>query len=403
MLFSIKDRSLHPIWKSEDYVSELRRLAAVCISLVRIPKADRNRATAPLWEDVEAAASAGGYHVDEEQGDLRQAYLRFINFQGTPDDARLLDALALIVFKKLDDWSKETESDTPRLKYRHIGQAFTQNNIVDKFEEFKRSKNSGDYAKARDVTSKHFNGSKIGTDQLISVPQSQYDAASIYLTGTSKNQEHKRVFACYRYSSVTGHIAKSLITVYANTDRDDICRFESRFNTINKTLKLARGVVFKDGDWTYMIGQMTSSSSLEVLTLRSVGDVHPPIMQGVLLSRTQRPIVARLALKYTRTLIPPEEVRTSLERGDQEFSSEDFIINIRPKIRNEIAFELSEKLIFNDGNEELGIDQSEMVAKVGELLRGKFFLIGKNEERIPFNPAKHLHYPFNQAISIQDG
>jgi hypothetical protein len=146
------------------------------------------------------------------------------------------------------------------------------------------------------------------------------------------------------------------------------------------------------------------TASLKVLAIRAIGNRPAPVLQGVLLSRGDSPLVGRVALQHVDAAVADEAIRESAEKTDAEFSSEWFAKNIRPKTINSVEFDLQDRLLYHaepDG-EPSEIEQKDMVAEVGRLLKDKFFLEDGNGKRRPFNPARHAHYPFNQAVTLSD-
>jgi hypothetical protein len=313
-----------------------------------------------------------------------QSVNRFLRFDSAaPKDASLLDALAFAVLSGLDELIRSPG-------HRRLAEAF--DSTVDLRTRFRR-----------------YQQHEVDVDTVDAHAEKRYDfriseaqsaAAAEYLLA---DQGREVSYACYRYSATVGFIAKSSLVITAPRGTGGYCQFENRFKNREGATREATGVCYREGDWIYFLGQIRNATSLKVLAVRAMGNSPAPVLQGVLMSRGDSPLVGRVALKRLTVRLRDDELGERSERTDREFKSAAFINTIRPIIVNSIEFQLQEQLYYQPARRRhaIAIDQKDMVAEVGRLLKGKFFFRkGRTKGQQVFNPARHIHYPFNQAISV---
>ncbi len=342
-------------------------------------------------------------------GALYQKVRKFLTFAGIPDDCDVLDAIAAGVLEDLK--KKRREKNGERDRYPDLDEIYSSARLPAVFEEYWQAKKDGKEWKPKVDRSPSSMESRPPDDRdlaklLAAISQAECDEATEYFFGSASRvggpqASRKRHYHCYRYSEKSGYIAKSGITISAPTEQRPYCTFESTFKRRDNSLRKANGFCYQDGNWIYMLGFL-EGCTLKILAVKALKSQSPPdIMEGILMSRDDQPVVARFALTRSEDQISDSTLREVPEKSDKEFSSGFFISNIRPKIRNFLNFTLQDRLLFKDDSSHREIAQKEMVHRVQELLNGKFFTQSKRKTKPrPFNPAADTHYTFNQALSV---
>lgn len=146
------------------------------------------------------------------------------------------------------------------------------------------------------------------------------------------------------------------------------------------------------------------------MTLACIGDPKPELLPGLALTRMQKPVAARVAMRRERDGNFKNRSYTKDELKEPHFQTPEFVETILPLITNGCEFKLREKIMFRNPRKDGGsvrakpeeTTQSDMVTFVGDLLDGRFSLVSPGtKDHKPFNPAAHVHYPFNQAIVLE--
>lgn len=368
-------------WEDQERIRELRSLASIYLSIARDEKGAR-----PLSKLLKLAGSEHS-ELEPAGSEAYQSLNRFLLFVSRrPKDARLLDALAIAVFAGLDELSHQ---------HAHLQEAFDP--MVRLREQFSA------YREQRSTIHTGFEAMLSPKQFKLNFSEEQSAAAADYLAGHLWNGEEEAYYACFRYSSVVGLVAKSSLIVVPGKSKGDLCRFRNRFKDRWGAIREAAGICFKVGDWVYFLAQMEDTAALKVLSVKASGR-SADLLPGVLMSREDTPLVGRVALERQKKQLADTKIGERPEKSSSEFKSLKFITRIRPMIMNEVEFESQGEILYKParGAKPVPIEQSEMVAKVGSLLEGRFFVRGSGRgasKLNPFNPARHSHYPFNQAIS----
>lgn len=404
MVQNIATRQKHPVWKNNDYIEELR---FSIIALVAIHTQQGSGALKALYNKIEKRLLEITPDGDFPRGVSYEAFRRFACFESVPGHPVLLDAAADVVIKQMP-----IEEEAGR---KHLYHAFLSEALIEERQAFAEDGSDvRSIGKEDMVAARHHKG--IG-ENVLNMEEGGFQRASALLTGetepVSSRQRSSKVahYFGYRYSSYVGQIVRSGFTFYPSTSKDRVCRFDHQMRQHDGTLRLVRGVAFTQGDYLYMAGRVRDAGGIKVMAFPVIGGRKPELLSGVMLSKVRTPLVGRLMLHRSQQKITDPEVFSAAADDPRraEFQDPFFLEHIKPKLRNECEFLLQEtilKRIGADGDEKYEtLTQDEMVAEVGDLLKKKYFLShdGDPANKRDFNPAKHSHYPFNQAITDASG
>lgn len=404
MVASITTRQKHPVWKNNDYIEELR---FAIISLIAIHTQQGAGALQGLYKKIEERLLELTPDGEFPRGVSYTAFRRFACFENVPGHPLLLDAAADVVSKEMRE---EEEAGK-----KHIHHAFLSDALVEARLAFTEGGGAAKPTEKDDlIASRH----PIGTgENVLNLEEVGFQRASAILTGqtdpVSPRSRRAKVahYFGYRFSSYVGQIVRSGFTFYPCTSKDRVCRFDHQMRQHDGTPRFVRGVAFMQGDYLYMVGRVRDAGGIKVMAFPVIGGRKPVLLSGVMLSKVRTPLVGRLMLHRSEHKITDPEV-FSAEANDPrrtEFQDPYFLEHIKPKLRNECEFKLEDKILKRVGDDDdptyEPITQDEMVAEVGELLKKKYFLSpdGDPSNRRDFNPARHAHYPFNQAITDASG
>jgi hypothetical protein len=350
-----------------------------------------------LYESVVAyAENLKLYDVAESPGEDYQAFWRFISYDGTTKSGRFLDLLAGCGLQIWTQSKRRDKKDAVGLfDLEAAFTAYCAGKLSEPVEEH--------YVRASGLPLRP------PAEGLLIIPRDKFEDASEFLTGSrqvkiEERDNHNAYYACFRYATTVGSIAKSQFQVKPCVEGDPVCRFENIFHTKKGTARASKGIVFKEGGWIYFLGQIGDDGSIKVVAMDASGNKLPDLKPAILLSKgSSKPLVSRAALQKLKKPLTGKEIRVEQENSDPEFSTEEFSDTIGSLIRNSMDFQLKHQIVFLGEDEKWRkMSQVAMVVKVGELLDGRFKLKLSTGAEVEFNPAEHKHYPFNHVIVAED-
>jgi hypothetical protein len=412
-MFKIDNKAVHPIWRHSFFVNELQQLASIHFGLRRISSEEVSPSRGGYFGAIRSYATTivgdhAALQLQDGTGVGDSPWQQFLTFQTTQmKSAAHYDALALFV---LDDIFHGSAKTIPQKK--NIAQLLKRYRLPAVFESYKHDEPNHEELALNIATGKTEGGDVFESSEI------EYRKASVFLTRLEATNDGARNanasdYFIYRYSSIPGYIAKSVMRIYPTTQSDPRCRFENVFKYHDGSTRIASGNVFRREDWVYFMGVDDPARRPKCIVVRAIGHRPPPNggCRGALLSFTRQPLVARCVLvqvedtKRGATLADYEsEVRVADEQTDLEFKAEFFAKGIGASIRNNVefraGFDILHSYVKNDKVILEQIDQATMVAEVGRRLKDEFLLQNNEGEPVPFNPAAHKHYPFNHAIVV---
>lgn len=404
MVESITNRSKHPVWKNNEFIRELR---FAIISLIAIHTQQGSGALRALWEKVDARVLTLTADGEYPRGVSYESFRRFACFESVPSHPFLLDAAADVVMEQMP-----IEEEAGK---KHLHHAFLSQALIEARQTYSETGSAAMPSDNDDIiASRHPNGL---AENVLNMDEDGFQRASAILTGQiapvppKTRSENAAYYFGYRFSSFVGQIVRSGFTFYPCTAKDRVCRFDHQMRQHDGTVRLVRGVAFMQGDYLYIVGRVRDAGGIKVMAFPVIGGRKPVLMSGVMLSKVRTPLIGRLMLHRSDHKITDPEVFSAAADDPRRPAFQDpyFLEHIKPKLRNECEFLLEEKIlkrVGDDGEESYEVvSQDEMVAEVGELLKKKYFLSpdGDPAKKHDFNPAKHAHYPFNQAITDASG
>jgi hypothetical protein len=231
-------------------------------------------------------------------------------------------------------------------------------------------------------------------------------AASVQLTGRELGQGDRagatesQGYETYRYSERPGRVVRTFTLFTPPTPAWPFCSFENIYkNAQGRDAKHSLGIALKLEHGIYCIGRLHGSNNNTTSGLKIIALPNQvwsaDILHGLMVTRDEggRLLVARTALKRSDattleqgnpTVVPFEQVSSTID---------DDIIR---RIRNTIGFEIGRLIFSKEKNRH--INAQNMVEFVAELC-GEKLTVGD----LPFNPASHSFYPFNQALLAYGG
>ena len=232
--------------------------------------------------------------------------------------------------------------------------------------------------------------------------EQQFMRAAELLTGSGRcagevpAASDRKGFLMYRYATDTGNVVRTFTLVTPPSKRYPFCWFQNYYSY--ERMDFTReccGVVVDLNNTIYMFGPLGRGDGVKMIVLRNVArkasiysglistlsDTGVPLMSRVVLERTPATSLRALGkLKPTVLEYPASEIKNA---------------QIRRRLRNHIQFKIGTEILDKEKNEYITADQ--MRVMVGDQYRSRLSLDGK-----PFNPADHIHYPFNQALMCFD-
>jgi hypothetical protein len=214
-------------------------------------------------------------------------------------------------------------------------------------------------------------------------------------SGEAATHEDKAGFLTYRYGATPGNLVRSFTVVAPPSERQRFCWFENFYR--NKGTGYSRdcaGVAVQLRDGIYMLGLLGPRDGFKLMVLPSA-NASATILCGLVATSSGEgdPLMARVVLQRTNV--------TSLSKLPAELKPDAIAYprsltvlaneELKWRLRNHIAFEIGTEI--RTGRNRRSMTAGQMKAEVGELCEGRFFLNGE-----VFNPADHIHYPFNQSL-----
>lgn len=235
-----------------------------------------------------------------------------------------------------------------------------------------------------------------------------YAEASEFLTGQRRcagptpSETDKTGFLTYRYSTTPGNIIRTFTLVTPMSTEYPFCWFQNFYRYPERQLiRDCSGVVVKLGNAIYMLGMLPPHEGFKLLVLPcSAGQAGR--LSGLIATANNggTPLMARVGLERVEAtrlqMLVPEQMPGILQYPVAKGARPDDEILWR--IRNHIKFEVGGDIVLHAKSGREKITAARMKDIVEKRCRGMFTL-GK----VPFNPADHIHYPFNQALTLYSG
>ena len=412
-MFKIDNIAQHPIWRQTLFINELQQLASIHFGLRRIDAEEVRSSRGRYFEAIRKYAIAeigelAGQKLQDDAGAADSPWQQFLTFQTTKMKSTAhYDALALFV---LDDILRSSVRTDQQIK--NVEKLLSRHRLPAIFKLYRCAAPNVDELALNRATGQTEAGDVFEASEI------EYRTASAFLTRLDMATDSGRIasavdFFVYRYSSIPGHIAKSVMRIYPPTQAESRCRFENLFKFHDGSIRHSSGNVFRREDWIYFMGVDDPARRPKCIVVRAIGRIPPTngICKGALLSFTRQPLVARCALvqventhKHTDLAEYESEVRVADEKTDLEFKSEFFANGVGASIKNNVDFRVNFDLLrsYTENGKVITelIDQTMMVVLVGERLKNEFLFKHDEREAVPFNPAAHKHYPFNHALVV---
>jgi hypothetical protein len=231
-----------------------------------------------------------------------------------------------------------------------------------------------------------------------------YSDASEHLTGKKRCEGSDPVardqvgFLTYRYSTLPGNIIRTFTVVTPMSARFPFCWFQS-FYRYGKS-KLSRdssGIVVKMGNAIYMFGILPPRDGVELMILPSAA-AEAELLSGLVATANNEgtPLMGRVVLvRSGATRL--QSLRANEQPGVLEYPIEQrqrLSKEVLWRIRNHVLFEIGQEIVWHGPNGDENITAHRMKGLVARLCKSAFSVTNG-----AFNPADHIHYPFNQALT----
>jgi hypothetical protein len=234
-----------------------------------------------------------------------------------------------------------------------------------------------------------------------------YEEASAHLTGHKRcssgdpNAADQVGFVTYRYSSAPGNIIRTFTSVTPVSSRYPFCWFQNFYRYPERELvRDSSGVVVKLGNAIYMLGLLPPHDGIKLIILPyAAGTAN--LLSGLIATANNdgAPLMSRAVLRRAAAS-QPDQLSPNQQPGILRYPIPKSQVppdDVLRRIRNHISFEIGNEIIWRGPKGFESVTADRMNEIVGKLCRGKFKLKGK-----AFNPAQHIHYPFNQALLMYD-
>jgi hypothetical protein len=206
-------------------------------------------------------------------------------------------------------------------------------------------------------------------------------------------------FITYRYGATHGNIVRSFTVVMPPTESERFCWFRNYYRIEGTGYERnCSGIVVQLHAAIYMLGVIGPREGLKLIMIPNASP-EAKILSGLVATTTaqSKPLVSRVV--FERTGVTHVDKLPQAQRPDVVTypDSQSVLANteLKWRLRNHIAFEIGTEIYDNETHESIP------AAVMKDLVRARFSkrlsLNGK-----PFNPADHLHYPFNQALVCYD-
>jgi hypothetical protein len=232
-----------------------------------------------------------------------------------------------------------------------------------------------------------------------------YEEAGEYLTGRKRCRESEpsesdiAAFVTYRYSSSPGNVVRTFTVVTPPSSRYPFCWFQNFYRYSDRQLSRdCSGIAVKLGSAVYLFGTLPPHDGIKLIVLPYAAG-KAQILSGLITTCNNNgaPLMSRVVLE--RSAVSRIEQLKKNEKPD--ILSYPIPKHLQPsrevlwRIRNHVKFEIGNEIEWRSSDGIERVTAQKMIDSVGKLCDGQFTL---GDE--PFNPADHIHYPFNQALLL---
>ena len=274
-MFKIDNIAQHPIWRQTLFINELQQLASIHFGLRRIDAEEVRSSRGRYFEAIRKYAIAeigelAGQKLQDDAGAADSPWQQFLTFQTTKMKSTAhYDALALFV---LDDILRSSVRTDQQIK--NVEKLLSRHRLPAIFKLYRCAAPNVDELALNRATGQTEAGDVFEASEI------EYRTASAFLTRLDMATDSGRIasavdFFVYRYSSIPGHIAKSVMRIYPPTQAESRCRFENLFKFHDGSIRHSSGNVFRREDWIYFMGVDDPARRPKCIVVRAIGRIPP--------------------------------------------------------------------------------------------------------------------------------